>query len=120
MPETLVKEVSNDETLLFQTDHAQLVQSDRREKFGLTIFGELIELRLCELVSFKRKIEQIDLVRMLSDDAPDIEIIQLISCDRMFLLDIRLILELKSLLAGAFAMLELNSIIHKCIVRRPV
>jgi hypothetical protein len=120
MPETLVTISSNDETILFQTEHAQLVQSDSREKFGLTIFGEQIEFRICELIAFKRKIEQIDLVRLLSDESPDIEIVHLIPCDKVFLLDVRLVLELKSLMAGAFAMLELNSIIHKCIVRRLV
>ena len=120
MPETLVHHSPNDETLLFQTEHAQLVQSDRTEMFTLTFFGDRVDLRICELIAFRRKIDQIDMVRLLSDQPPDIEIIHLMQCDRVFLLDIRLILELKALMAGAFAMMELNSIIHRCIIRKRV
>ncbi len=120
MPETLINEYPSDETLLFLTENTRLVQSDSREKFVLTFCGEQVELRVCELIAFKRKIEQIDVVLLLSDRTPDIEVIHLIQCDRFFLLDIRMVLELKALMSGAFAMLELNSIIHKSIVRQPV
>ncbi len=120
MPETLVKELSQDESLLFLTDNSRLVQSDSKQNFALTICDEVTDLRLCELIAFKRKVEQIDIVALLSDDEPDIEIIHLRQCEKFFFLDVRLVLELKELLAGAFAMLELNSIIHKSIIRRMI
>jgi hypothetical protein len=96
------------------------VQSDSKEKFQLTFCGDQTDLRVCELIALRRKIAQIDVVRLLSDGTPDIEIVHLIQCDKFFVLDIRLVLELKELMAGSFAMLELNSIIHKNIVRQPV
>lgn len=120
MPETLINELTSDETLLFLTENTRLVQSDSREKFVFTFCAEQVELRVCELIAFKRKIEQVDIVSLLSDKTPDIEIVHLIQCDKFFVLDIRMVLELKALMAGAFAMLELNSIIHKNIVRQPV
>lgn len=55
---------------------------------------------------------------MLSTEAPDVEVLYLPHCDRLMVLSIHEILELREVLAGAFTMLELNSVIHREIVRK--
>uniref|UniRef100_UPI00404B2B51 hypothetical protein n=1 Tax=Fulvivirga sp. TaxID=1931237 RepID=UPI00404B2B51 len=79
-----------------------------------------MEFRVCQLIAFKRKIQKIDLAQMFADDTADIEIVYMPHCDRLFALNIHDVLQLKELFAGAFTMLELNSMIHKELVRRPL
>jgi len=116
----MINEGTLDADILFQTYNTSLVQRDDSEIFTLTFFGQQVEFRFCELLVFKRKIQGIDIVDLLTSDKPDIEIIRLAHCDRFIILPIIQILELQELLFGAFAMLELNSLIHKEIVRKVV
>lgn len=95
-----------------------LYQSDTLEMYFLTFKGEEIVFKACELISFRRKIQKVDLTLLLSSDTPDIELVSLPHCDRFFAFTTLEILELKELFAGAFAMLELNSLIHREIVRK--
>lgn len=106
------------EGLLFETAHAALIQCDVTERYILHFNQTEVHFRACELITFKRKIQQWDVLPMLASDAPDVEILHLPHCDRIFALTIHDILELKELFAGAFTMLELNSVIHKQLVRR--
>lgn len=110
----------DDLSLIYKTGHCALLQCDRAEKFIMNFNGTAYEFRACELITFKRKIQEWDVVPMLSPGAPDIEIIHLKHCDRLVALTLHEILEIKDLFAGAFAMLELNSIIHSELVRKPM
>jgi hypothetical protein len=104
--------------LLFSTENSTLHQCDETELYILNFNGDAVLFRACELITFKRKIQKIDLAAMFASDTPDIEIVHMPHCDRIFALTIHNILELKDLFAGAFTMLELNSVIHKQLVRR--
>lgn len=104
--------------LLFETSRAALYQEDRTETFLLHFNGEDISFRVCELIVLKKKLQKVDIAAMLLSDGPDVELLYLAHCDRFFALSIHDILELKELLAGAFTMLELNSLIHREIVRK--
>ncbi|XOV92615.1 MAG: hypothetical protein ACFHWX_20710 [Bacteroidota bacterium] len=104
--------------VLFETPNAVLVQSDTLGKYILRLHDDLIVFQPCELISFRRKIQNIDLIDLLSTETPDIEIISLPHCDRIFVFSIHLVLELQELMSGAFTMIELNSMIHKEIIRK--
>lgn len=103
--------------LLFETADAALYQADDREEFVLTFFEEKWHFRVCELIAFKRKINAINLMELLHASSPDLEIIPMPHCDRLLVLTLREILELRELLSGGFAMIELNSLIHRQLIR---
>ncbi len=104
--------------VLFETPNASMSQCDTLGKYILSLHNDQILFRACELISFRKKIQNIDLVTLLDSETPDVEIISMPHCDRLFVFSIQEILELKDLFAGTFAMLELNSLIHKEIVRK--
>lgn len=103
---------------IFNTSNASLYQCNASESYILAFQGSEVKFRACELIAFKRKIQKLDLTNLLSSDTPDIEILHMPSCDRLFVLTVYDVLELRELFAGAFAMLELNSLIHKAIIRK--
>ena len=104
-------------TLVFSTENACLYQCDRTERFTLVFFDHVVMFRLCELIAFKTKIRKVDLLQLFNSETPDIELIYLPHCDRFFVFSIVQLLELRELVSGSFAMLELNSIIQRKIVR---
>ncbi|TRX48209.1 hypothetical protein FNH22_29590 [Fulvivirga sp. M361] len=104
--------------LIFSTDNTHLYQCDTTEQFTLVFFGQKVVFRFCELIVFKSKIRKIDLFNLFNTDVPDIELIHLPHCDRFFALSTLQILELRELFSGSFAMMELNSIIQRRIVRK--
>lgn len=106
--------------LLFETAHSTLHQCDEAELYILNFNENVIIFRPCELITFKRKILKIDLVALLASDTPDVEIVHMPHCNRLFAFTIHDLLELKELFGGAFAMLELNSMIHKELVRKAI
>ena len=112
--------VVRSEELVFETINGSLYQSDATECFQLSFHQEELSFRVCELITFKRKLQAIDLPAMLMSENHDVEVLHMPHCDRLFVLTIQDILELKELLAGAFTMLELNSMIHRQLVRRPL
>ena len=103
---------------LFNTSNASLAQCDESEQYILSFQGTELKLRACELIAFKRKVQKLDLAALLSSDTPEIELLYLPACDRFFALTVFDVLELRELFAGAFAMLELNSLIHKELIRK--
>lgn len=106
--------------LVYKTTHSAFLQIDHTESFSLYFAGTHLPFRLCELILFKRKIQQIDVTRMLLGEIPDVEIIELKHCNRLLSLGIWDVLELREVLSGAFTMLELNSMIHKILLRKPI
>ncbi|MEM8892931.1 MAG: hypothetical protein AAGC88_00045 [Bacteroidota bacterium] len=120
MSETLVSIEENQEIALFTTAHGELIQSDKKRNFRLTFRSLEAEFKVCELIVFRKRIFELDIKRLLDSDTSDIEIIYLANCDKFFVVDVNDLIELRNLLHGAFAMLELNSIIHKSIVRSSI
>ena len=108
------------EQIVYQTTHSRLVQCDERLSFILTFFDESVEFKVCELIPFRKKILEIDLTALLSSSTPDVELIYLPHCERLFAFTIHEVIELRELLEGAFVMLELNSMIHRSICRKMV
>ncbi len=72
-------------------------------------------MNACSLIAFKKKIDAVDLIQMLTDesDYSDIALIATCQQEAIFLLSIREVIDLKQLLAGTLVMLELNSILHQ-------
>ncbi|MEQ9166838.1 MAG: hypothetical protein RLO12_11310 [Fulvivirga sp.] len=120
MSEVMMTLDNNQLELVYETNRASLHQCDTSEIYTLRFNSEVVEFRVCQLIAFKRKIQKIDLAQMFADDTADIEIVYMPHCDRLFALNIHDVLQLKELFDGAFAMLELNSMIHKELVRRPL
>ena len=106
------------QSIVFETSVNSVTQCDRSEKFVLHFLAQPIELKLCELIALKRKIENIDLATLVSSQGPDIEVLYLSNQHPLLLLSIYEVLELRDLLTGTFTMLELNSLIHKSIYRK--
>ena len=97
---------------IYRTKGASLAQCDSSESFFLTFDEQVIEFRLCDLITFRNKIRQIDIVELLDSNTPDIELIQLPHCDRFLILSTQEILEFRELLNGTFNILALNSAIR--------
>jgi hypothetical protein len=57
---------------------------------------------------------------MLLSSNSDIELVELPSSGRIFAFTVLDVLELKELLSGTFTMLELNSLIHRQVVRKSI
>ena len=106
--------------LVYETNQASLYQCDNSEQYTLRFNTEILSFGVCQLIAFKRKIQKIDLATMFAEDTADIEILYMPHCDRLFALTIYDVIHLKELFAGAFTMLELNSMIHQQLVRKAV
>ncbi len=105
---------------IFHTQNTAIIQDDARGVFVLCIGGLDYPLDRFAFSSFKRKIKSIDLAAMICDPKADIEVIHLSATDNFIIVDIRQVIELKELLAGTSAMMELNSCIHKGIRRKAI
>ena len=81
-------------SLVFETRNASLHQCDDSERYVLRFFDQTILLHPCELIAFRRKINAVDIVSLFDSNNPDVEFLSLPSCDRLFVLTIREILEL--------------------------
>lgn len=103
---------------IYETTHCTALQLDFRNIFSLYFFGHEIELKPCSLISFRNKLQKIDLEELLcSENTIDLEVIKFGCIDRVFVFSLHEIIELKTLLEGIFTMLELNSLIHTRLVR---
>ena len=100
---------------IFRTSSGSLHQCDQDNCFYLHFQDRQTSFRVCGLLAFKKKIDQVDLVALLLDERnrSGLEIVRTCQNQAIFVLTIREILELKELLAGTLVMLELNSILHQ-------
>lgn len=105
-------------TLVFQVKGIALYQCDLTELFWLYLDQERLSFRSCELIAFRRRVQQIDWESLVASHTPDLDIVHLPHCNRLFVFTTAQLLQLRELLAGSFVMLELNSIIHRTIVRK--
>ena len=105
-------------TLVYHLGDISVYQCDVSESFVLCLGTDRISFRVCEFIAFRRRLQQVDLDSLVASDSPDLEIIYLPHCDRLFVLTASQVLALRELLAGSLVMLELNSIIHRTILRK--
>jgi hypothetical protein len=105
------KESSSNE--VFRHKSLVIDQCDTSELFTMTLGEEKISFRLCDLLSFKKKIFSIDLVQLFDVSYRDVEIIYLPNLDRHLLLSLEDLLSVRELLTGTFAILQLNSQVQR-------
>ena len=105
--------------LIYETANAKIKQSDRDNCFFLDFKSETYKLKVCSFIALKIKLDGLDLECILLDELTksEIEIISLCNNERILVLTISEIIELKELLSGAMVMIELNSIVHQRINR---
>ena len=103
--------------LVFATSNVGIYQNDSRASFLVQLPHEVVELKLCVLLAFRKKIQAIDLAEMFMPAHSGIEIISMPQLERIFIFSLQEILVLRDLFAGAMTMLELNSMIHQKLVR---
>lgn len=102
-------------TQLFSTDYGTTYQSDQDRCYYLQFQGRELALNFCSLIAFKKKVDTIDVVKLLTNDSDYSDAALVSTCQQgaFFLLSIREVIDLKELLTGTLVMLELNSILHQ-------
>lgn len=114
----LEREIKSTEKVYF-TSRCIVKQCDQTNSFLLNLFGEEVEMNVCTLFAFKTRIFDVDIENLLLEShLQDIEIIPLKCQDRILVYTADEILELRDLLSGTFAMLEMNSIIHASLRKK--
>ncbi len=105
--------------LIYESSNASIHQSDSENCFYLNFKSEVYKLKVCSFIALKAKLDKMNLEAMLLDDemGADVEIISLCNNDRILVLTIDEVIELKELMAGSMVMIELNSIVHQRIHR---
>lgn len=104
---------------IFHTKHGEILQSDAENCFYLHFKGNSYKLNACTLIAFKSKLDAVNIEALLLSDASEsnVEIISLCNRDRVLVMTIDEVIELKELISGSLVMLELNSIVHQRISR---
>ncbi|WP_256004159.1 hypothetical protein [Pedobacter deserti] len=100
-------------TEVFSTPAGAVYQSDAERCWYIDFGGKLARFDYRNLLKLKKAVYQIDIEHLLltTDKTPDLEIIFICACDHCYVLSLIQIINLKDLLQGTFAMLELNHII---------
>lgn len=106
-------------TEVYSSINGKVFQDSRNFCYVLEWKGERSVFKMPCFFSLKRRLYAIDLEAMLASPAScnDVEIIAPCGCDRCFVLTVPEILEMRSLLAGARVMMELNSLIYERLYR---
>lgn len=94
-----------------------IYQDDQQNCYLLEYNGYATSLSVNCFFHIKKQIDQVDIAAVINDPSPeaDITIIAPHSCDRVFVLTLAELLEIKELFAGARVMLDLNSIVQERI-----
>lgn len=109
---------NKDITPIYETANCVALQLDTKSIFSLHFFGSDIELKPCSLISFRNKLQKINLEALLYSNHPtDLEIIKFGCIDRLFVFNLHELIELKAFIEGVFTMIELNSLIHARLLR---
>lgn len=104
---------------VFATESGAIFQSDSEKCWYIDFAGKLARFDYRNLLKLKNIVYQIDIEGKLlaSDQSTDIEIIFICACDHSYVLPLLELIKLKTLLQGAFVMLELNHIIYDRLFR---
>lgn len=99
--------------LLFQSYYFSSYQSDSDRCFYIDFGNKTVKLSLCQLLSIRKKVQDIDLESHFDEDLNyhGIEILTLCNREHLFVLDTLQIIDLKQLLKATFGVLELNSLV---------
>lgn len=108
-------DVHDQASTVFTYGATSLIQCDVSEVFIVSLHFERLRFKLTELIAFRRKIFAVDIPELFNLESPDIELIYLPHLDRHLMLSLHDILQLRELLTGAFAMLQLNSLVHRAL-----
>ena len=109
----MVKELALTE--VFSTTKGSIYQCDVTNSFIVEFAGTTSRFNVKQFIDFKKVISQINLQVMLEriEKEFDLELIYLPQTDKLYTLNVCEAYHLQELLAGAKAMLELNSILHE-------
>lgn len=88
---------------------------ENKELFTMKLGGDAVDFKLCDLISFRRKVFAIDLSQLFEVDSASIEIIYLPHVDRHLLLSLEDLLNIRELLSGTFAVLQINSQVQRTL-----
>jgi hypothetical protein len=108
----MIETLSN-QHLVFEVAGIRFYQCDANEAFLIDFYQDQLSFKLCDLIRFRNKLNQIDIASLFSGENSENELFYLPNGDRFLLLTIQNILALKELLQGSFVMMELNSLIQK-------
>ncbi|PIB36114.1 hypothetical protein BFP72_12265 [Reichenbachiella sp. 5M10] len=100
--------------LIHESHNGKIIQADSENCFYLIYKGGEYRMNVCSFIAFKYKLDAFNIEEMLLSDSVqnDLEIIPLCNKDRILVLTLNEIIEVKDLVQGALVMLELNSIVE--------
>jgi hypothetical protein len=109
-------------TEVFQTTQGSIYQSDDERCWYVDFAGKFARFDYRSLLLLKKSVYNINIEATLlkSNKSADIEIVFICACDHCYVLSTIEVIALKELLQGAFAMFELNNIIHDRLFRLAV
>lgn len=106
---------------VYRTDHGAVYQCSRQNCYWLDFAGSTTAFKVKDFLSFKKKIDAIDVSAMIIDPSrtADFTILMPFRTPRCFVLDVNDVLNLRELLNGAKFMIELNSVLRECLKGTP-
>lgn len=104
---------------IFATDSGQVLQCDHQNCYILDFKGQVSLFKVHDFLSFKKRIDGVDIEAMLSDSSrgSDYELVTPFRCTVFFVLNVTDILQLRELLDGAKFIIELNSLLNSKSIR---
>ncbi|MDJ1500544.1 hypothetical protein [Xanthocytophaga agilis] len=107
---------------VFRTKSGCIYQSDIEKSLLVEFANKIARFDIRCLQRLKSAVFSINLAEMATDTSrtTDVEIISLCACEHCYVLTLGEIINFRELLAGAFVMFELNSIIQERIYSIPV
>ena len=104
---------------IFRTENGCVYQCDKKRCFGVDFAGYMTEYKIPCFFALKKLVDSVDLEAMALNPckSSDIEIISPCGSERCYVLTLPELLEFRELLAGARAMMQLNSILHERLYR---
>ena len=107
---------------VYKTDNGAVFQCSRKNCYWLDFQGATSSFKIRDFFQFKNRIDSIDLENMINDSSrsSDYEIIMPFRSERIFILTVSEILQLKEILSGAKFLIEVNSEIKRCLQTRSV
>lgn len=102
---------------IYRNSEGCVYQCEKSCRIILEFQNSTLSFKIPCFFAFKKQVEKIDLQKMLLDPSKssDIEILKVCGCDKIFVLTLSEIADLKSLMAGTKVMFELNRILSDCL-----
>ncbi|MGV3539757.1 MAG: hypothetical protein ACO1OQ_08100 [Rufibacter sp.] len=102
---------------LFSTAYGAVYQCNRYNCYFVEFAGGVSPFKVAEFKALKRQVDAIDVSKMAQDTsrASDVYVLMPARSERCFVLTLTDVVRFKELLAGAKAMINLNSLLHECL-----